>query len=109
MQESTSTGLEVKHTPGSWIVLRDCIWTESGVATKDVCIALINRSGAMETSANTRLANALLIAASPELLKACKLALQNLDTIAATDGFWSLGLLRDNLRAEIAKAEGGAA
>lgn len=81
-----------KHTPGPWRIHSDYIESDTGY---EVCQVKTNHP----RNADTQAANARLIAAAPDLLKACQSAERH-------------GLLPeftcDKLRAAIAKATGGA-
>lgn len=95
---------KTKHTPGPWVYCQetpeDVVCVETGDGTWAPC----GRSLPPVVEHQ----NALLIAAAPDLLSACKLALKEL--YAAID---SIGGVDDSevaraLREVIAKAEGGA-
>lgn len=107
---------ERTHTPGPWAAKnergkwlasepysvdtdeRGVDW--SGVCAGTVCVAIVPDDGRVGTEA--RDANALLIAAAPDLLDACKRASE----ILRGRGFPGWGIAKDILNEAIAKAEG---
>lgn len=87
-----------KHTPGPWA-------HDSGstlVITEEYIIADCTAAALPESEQE---ANARLMAAAPELLEACKDALEFIDFLMH-DSLVSDGETRNMLRAAIAKAEG---
>lgn len=55
----------MQHTPGPWRI------SDTSIVAHEVCIAVIEDDGGYEAPGDERKANAKLIAAAPELLKAC--------------------------------------
>ena len=88
-----TTQIQEKHTPGPWKIggTRISVYTQDGLT-----IATAKRYDGLAANANAR-----LIAAAPELLKACKAALFELSGI-------NNGPECKQLAEAIAKAEGGA-
>lgn len=99
-----------KHTPGPWEVLHcgidsETILVQSGDGL-EICTTIGEQMGLPEEAANAR-----LIAAAPDMLAACKSALEVLDEACQTgyhDAEKDAPTARE-LEAAIAKAEGGAA
>ena len=89
-----------KHTPGPWTASEvGLIHTVSGTPVAHMSSPSLLAGSLFEAEANAR-----LIAASPDLLKTAKLADQRL---AARGDLIFKGNTRGQLRAAIAKAEGG--
>ncbi len=88
-----------KYTPGPWMIDRFKGQPPYLVANKTEVVCLLGNHERMEN--DKREANARLIAASPDLLKACKALLKSIDCA------WqhSLGISCRAARAAIAKAE----
>jgi hypothetical protein len=80
----------MKHTPGPWILKADLPLPENGnewkwINHKGTCVTFIVANPNRCTPMDEQRANAHLIAASPDLLEACK-ALANV--ISEWDGEW---------------------
>jgi hypothetical protein len=88
----------MKHTPGPWRPNEkyDHFWVSAGKGKKRVEIATACTD---DVGHETAAVNAMLIAAAPDLLKACK---EVVDDPMISD------YKNEMLRAAIAKAEGGA-
>lgn len=95
-----------RHTPGPWeAVCGRTMWTIRGPGFTGPAAGNTNYSRAA-IPPEQREANARLIAAAPELLAACKLALTILDRTARQDVITGAeGNISATLRAAIAKAE----
>lgn len=97
----------MKHTPGPWIVYNDDDLAHSvlqAISRGDICRIGYYPSG-IDATVEEINANARLIAASPDLLEACKAAKKHLEPDLVEPGrtvFWSLV-------SAIAKAEVGGA
>jgi hypothetical protein len=86
------------HTPGPWLVTKTQVGEHMIHLEDGSSIALVG-DGPHEGDVRTSEANARLIAAAPELLEACKIALSKMTEFNM--------LLKDNyLSRVIAKAEG---
>lgn len=82
---------KTQHTPGPWTntPMQDTIWANDG----DIKIATIADlpwvenpvTGRLQSQADVEEANACLIAAAPELLEACKVALANLAPLYSSE------------------------
>ena len=103
----------VKHTPGPWRMLDVSIVTGSGLTAKPV--AQVWRRWEVEGGAEETEANAHLIAAAPDLFKALKACLFEIDQeieqrkCSGNDEDWAaMQRLSDSAHAAIAKAEGRA-
>jgi hypothetical protein len=98
------------HTPGPWDAecITDGAWEIKSDPQqgpwKAVCDVKANRLGEAAVTNDESESNARLIAAAPEMLEACKVALA--ESEAANDTSPSACHLRYVLRAAIAKAEG---
>jgi len=79
--------MKTKHTPGPW----GCDWTRGREIDSKYGIVAVVRKG---NAGTTWVSNACLIAAAPELLEACKMAVKKHGEF-------------DYLMKAIAKAEGG--
>lgn len=88
-----------KHTPGPWRLGSSARIIMAGMGRR---IASVPMYGGNESETDENAANALLIAAAPDLLLACKAALAKLNH-APLD---KISVAADMLRAAIAKAEG---
>ncbi len=95
---------EQKHTPGPWKVPapKDPYWIFD---SKGVPICSFSSVGSKRDERHIH--NAALIAAAPELLEACKLALDELQIVSDREG-GSLGRPIDRLINIISRAEGRA-
>lgn len=99
-----------KHTPGPWGCVCTSYHAHDYRITSENGLPLPFNSPHNDHSEQR--ANAALIAAAPELLKAVQLAESAMSTYAATGAFTPgqpSGWLLRELRVAIAKAEGGAA
>lgn len=95
-----TTTAQTTHTPGPWgCTETEGSWTISADADP-VYIATVAMPGRM-SKVDQAEANARLIAAAPELLEACQLALDSLNSLVATNT-----LSKQLLRAAIARATG---
>jgi len=102
----------MKHTPGPWIahpcppdVNKGNFWI-AGPLTLDGYSDIAEINTVTTRGHDETKANAFLMAAAPELLEACKAALNFLDYIPPSDKKWSKVEVLDMLDAAIAKAEG---
>lgn len=105
-----TTKTQVKHTPGPWsVIFNDHGNSVESVRTKDhtnndmmgdykgcIIASFNNAHGNRKHAFDEARANALLIAAAPELLEACKFSLESGDDLEAIR----------KLKAAINKAEG---
>lgn len=101
---------ETKHTPGSWQVINDEgsfseIYIEGERWSKGQSVAVCRATNDKERE--TARANARLIASAPDLLAACKAALNGLYSYRDIDGNCSAMSERDQLQTAIEKAERG--
>jgi hypothetical protein len=95
----------VMHTPGPWVVVEHS-WSRTGIFANHICVASLDISDEAddETQAEWAAAmdaNAQLISAAPDLLRACEVALA---ALLERPGYQ--GSTPDMLRAAIAKAQG---
>lgn len=95
------------HTPGPWKVISRGypfpglrVWTAAENLVADLEICMINN---LEEYEGQRLADARLIAAAPDLLKAAEEAVAALEPLPLT---WELSAVFETLRRAIAKAKG---
>jgi hypothetical protein len=70
-----------RHTPGPWIVGESSLGLIVGTDTGAICLLRDNYTHNMESNK----ANAKLIAAAPDLLKVCRIALVTLETVYEND------------------------
>lgn len=98
-----------RHTQGDWLVSGSFITNESGTAviakvanSADTHLVWQCSTASMENAANAR-----LIAAAPELLEALRTVLMRLD-LEPVDAVFPCSAMREDIRAAIARAEGGA-
>lgn len=96
---------QTKHTPGPWSAF---IWNKNaphiitiGIPYSDGDAHLCKIDCSIKTDENK--ANARLIAAAPDLLRACKMALETIKHAALEE----FNIPQDYLERAIAKAEGG--
>jgi len=96
-----TTQIQEKHTPGPWKVggTRITVYTQDGLT-----IATAKRYDGLDAEANAQ-----LIAAAPELLKACKSVIQWYEDSGNTDPAIGSVELWSQCKKAIAKAEGGEA
>lgn len=94
----------MKHTSGPWHIEHEYnIFSEHQ--------RLVASAGGYTTNADNgehvieNMANARLIAAAPELLEACRAAVERFEDIDADYDIWSYGTVNE-LKAAIAKVEG---
>ena len=93
----------MKHTPGPWKVKINGIDIIAVGDTEETSpLARVNLAW---SDIDTAKANARLIAAAPELLKACRVAIETFDDDAPGAGDTEKGALR-RLRAAVSRAEG---
>lgn len=96
----------MSHTPGPWKVM-DIVRAFPGIEAERSSIVVFGDegedSGVRGKTRDERMANARLISAAPDLLEACK---QALDSITDASGLWTNPHLGKLLTAAIAKAEG---
>lgn len=90
---------KIKHTPGPYAV------SGTSIVAGDICIAVIEDDGGYEAPAEQREANAILLAAAPDLLEGCKTLLHIIkQQVAVVDTKFDNGIT--SALAAIAKAEG---
>ncbi len=108
--------MTTQHTPGPWRTetVDDTCYILPPLGNDDACVTSIWVKGNGQNPCKN-LANARLIAAAPELLELCQTVLLRLDVEHAeriakgeTAPHFICAALRDDLRAAIAKATGGA-
>jgi hypothetical protein len=90
---------EAKHTPGPWHAAQTTVYALHGHPLRNRFSASVQGGRRDDAEWGELLANARLMAAAPELLEACRDALD-----AGNDGDWQSA--EKVLRAAIAKAEG---
>lgn len=91
-----------KHTPGMWEAQGNVVFSDT-VPNGPECGVLVAACGTNNEGIPEQNANARLIAAAPELLRACHSALTLLRGSGFTDNTQAIA----ELKAAIAKAEGG--
>jgi len=104
-----NTQTQINHTPGPWITFIRTFGPE--VITDNEAgkrLASLHWATCRDIDENESIANARLIAAAPELLEACKLALGQLEGVNPTSGVHSSSLSADIriIKEAISKAEG---
>ena len=101
---------ETKHTPGPWEVSWDKYGKESEIHGKselnDGPICIIPHDDVTESGAEEQLANALLIAAAPEMLEALEALRDNVGTCICYDESAREFNAWEMAKAAIAKAKG---
>jgi len=108
--------MAAKHTPGPWRARLDYQrhWISAGTGRKAVQVAdvtdieVTTRPGEVDTDNETTAANAALIAAAPELLAACEMALVWISGAFVGEGMETTPQEKA-LKAAIRKAKGGVA
>lgn len=97
---------DTAHTPGPWNVAQNIVAGED-TFIYDECadrLAIVRGKDVPHSIAS---ANARLIAAAPELLEALRTVLMRLD-LEPVDAVFPCSAMREDIRAAIARAEGGA-
>jgi hypothetical protein len=95
-----------KHTPGPWSVGEGT--PDIAIITDKVLVAMVTNDEDSPCEDDEQMANARLMAAAPELLEACEAALLLAgDDDLPDNGGYNGAAITDQIRAAIAKAEGG--